>query len=265
LTFPVAGSEAAPTNPASPVELWQRWNDYGIALLRKGRLGELRQATQAFEEVERLGKADGPVNLARVYLKEGRVQADAPAALARAAKFDPPANAWTLLWLGSQVAAANGDYELAASNLREILRGGFAQAEGRGFDFSKDYTVHDALGGALYQLGLQRDGDARAAFMGEARDAYLKVLSYDPENLNAHWGLKQAYQDLGDAENERKHAELHDRYKTDDNAQDRAVSQARLKYPAANRASEAVVIYDLRRPGAFELPVAMGSGPGDGR
>jgi len=43
------------------------------------------------------------------------------------------------------------------------------------------------------------------------------------------------------------------------------VSQARLKYPAANRASEAVVIYDLRRPGAFELPVAMGSGPGDGR
>ncbi|MEE2908230.1 MAG: hypothetical protein VX527_10430, partial [Planctomycetota bacterium] len=41
------------------------------------------------------------------------------------------------------------------------------------------------------------------------------------------------------------YASQHGKYKVDDNARDRAISEARRKYPAANRASEAVVIYDL--------------------
>jgi cytochrome c-type biogenesis protein CcmH/NrfG len=40
---------------------------------------------------------DGPVNLARVYFKEGGLD-DAVAALQRAAKFDPPAPRWLLAW-----------------------------------------------------------------------------------------------------------------------------------------------------------------------
>jgi hypothetical protein len=47
---------------------------------------------------------------------------------------------------------------------------------------------------------------------------------------------------------------LHERYKLDDNAADRAVSLAREKYPAANFAAETLVIYPLQRPGAPELP-----------
>ncbi len=43
------------------------------------------------------------------------------------------------------------------------------------------------------------------------------------------------------------------RYKPDDNAADRAVRLAREKYPAANHAAEAVVIYPLQRPGAPRL------------
>ena len=50
-----------------------------------------------------------------------------------------------------------------------------------------------------------------------ARDRYLEALSYDPENLTAHWGLKQVYTDLGDVENERKHAAQHAYYKPDRN------------------------------------------------
>ena len=50
--------------------------------------GELIQAAQAFEQVEKLGRADGPVNLARVYFKEGRLD-DAVSALQRASKFEP--------------------------------------------------------------------------------------------------------------------------------------------------------------------------------
>ena len=89
--------------------------------------------------------------------------------------------------------------------------------------------------------------------MNAARDRFLEALSYDPENRNSHWGLKQVYTDLGDVENEQKHAALHAYYKPDDNARDYAVAQARLRYPAANKASEAVVIYDLQRPAAYGL------------
>ena len=247
VTFPVSGEQTAP-NSDSPIEPWQRWNDYGIGLLRKGQLGELRQAAQAFTRVEELGRPDGPLNLARVYIKEGRVQKDAPEALARAAGFIPAANEWSLLWFGAMIAETNGDYDLAIANLRDIIRGGFRQAEGRDFDFSKDYQLLNALGNALYQRGLQGKEEERDRFMEEARDRLLDALRYDPENLAAHWGLKQIYKILGDIDNERRHTELHARYKPDDNARDYAVAQARLTYPASNRAAEAVVIYELRPP-----------------
>src|SRR5204863_3198664 len=85
----------------STVPEWQRWNDYGIGLLLEGNRGaekgELIQAAAAFSEVEKLGRADGPLNLARVYFKEGRLD-DAVLALQRANKFDPPAPHWTVAW-----------------------------------------------------------------------------------------------------------------------------------------------------------------------
>jgi tetratricopeptide (TPR) repeat protein len=253
IVFPIAGVPNRSSNPTPPIEAWERWNDYGIGLLRKGRLGELRQAAQAFEEVERLGRPDGPLNLARVYIKEGRVQADAQRALERAARFDPPANEWSLLWFGARVAASNGDFDQAIANLERVVRGGFAQAAGRGFDFSRDYTVLNALAGALYQRGLQEQGQARQRTMLVSRDRFLEVLAYDPENLSAHWGLKLVYGDLGDVEGEARHAAFHAYYKPDDNARDYAVARARRRYPAANTASEAVVIYDLQRPEAWGL------------
>ena len=55
-----------------------------------------------------------------------------------------------------------------------------------------------------------------------------------------------------------EHRRLHARYKRDDNAADRAVRLARERYPAADHAAEALVIYPLRREGAPGLgtPVA---------
>jgi hypothetical protein len=54
---------------------WQRWNDYGIGLLLEGdkgsEKGELIQAAEAFGHVERLGRPDGPLNLARVFPQGG--------------------------------------------------------------------------------------------------------------------------------------------------------------------------------------------------
>jgi len=262
--FPIAPADGAAVEaPAIPE--WQRWNDYGIGLLRKRGSGELRQAEEAFRRVEALGRPDGPLNLARVYLREGRVAREAPEALARAATFDPAPPAWTLLWLTGAVNQQNGNFAEAERNFREIVEGGFEQAAGRGFDFSMDYRVLNELGLALYRRGLQERGDANRprhdALLGEAAGWFRRTLDIDPENLAAHYNLQRILTDLGDAEGAARHASAHAKYKPDDNARDRAVAAARRADPAANHAAEAVVLYDLRRPGAFELPSGAGSAP----
>jgi hypothetical protein len=81
--------------------------------------------------------------------------------------------------------------------------------------------------------------------MNEARDIYLKALDLDPENVSTHWGLYQVFRNLDEQESAAKHLKLHGKYKTDDNAKDEAFAKARKKYPAANKAAEAVVIYEL--------------------
>ena len=251
VTLPVAGHGEPGEGPPSPIEPWQRWNDYGIGLLLKPARGELRQAEEAFREVERLGRADGPVNLARVYLRDGRVGLEAPAALRRAAAFDPPPPEWTLLWLGGLVNKQNARLDEAIRDLEQILTGGFAQAAGRGFDFSRDYRLLNELALTLYERAKQERGAAR----GAPREALLRravaileqVLAIDPEHLSAHYNLGLLFQELGENARAGEHAALHARYKPDDNARDRAVAAARIRYPAADRAAEAVVIYDLDR------------------
>lgn len=58
---------------------------------------------------------------------------------------------------------------------------------------------------------------------------------------------------LGENEKVDQHGTSHQKFKVDDNVRDFAVAQARRRYPAANIAAEQVVIYDLQRPGAFEM------------
>jgi hypothetical protein len=78
-------------------------------------------------------------------------------------------------------------------------------------------------------------------------------LRLNPEYAGAHYGLAQVYAQLGEQEGEAAHRALHARYRLDDNARDRAIVLARRKSPAANHAAEAVVLYDLQRPGAYGL------------
>jgi tetratricopeptide (TPR) repeat protein len=256
VVFPVARpgapAPAVAANPSSPIEAWQRWNDYGIGLLRKEGSGELRQAEAAFQQVEALGRPDGPVNLARVYLREGRITQEAPTALRRAAAFDPPPPAWSVLWLGAQVSFQNGDFDAAIRDYEQILAGGFAQAVGRGFDFSRDYTLLNDLGRSLYERAKQERGPERALarqeLLSQAAARFEAVLAQEPEDVTAHNNQAQLDHELGDAAAADRHASLHERYKPDDNARDLAIAAARRRYPAANHAAEAVVVYDLHRP-----------------
>ncbi len=232
-----------------------RWNDYGIGLLRRG---QLRQAEQAFAKVESFGNPQGPLNLARVYLQEGRVTTEAPAALRRARETGDGAADWSVLWFSALVNKQLGQIDAALGNLDQLVEGGFAAAQGRGFDFSQDYQMLIELADTLYVRGLRERGEnqqrkaERKTWMEKSRDRYLAALALDPENADAHYGMRRVLEELGDFDEASRHAELHAKYKIDDNARDAAVAAARRKYPAANHAAEAVVIYDLHRPDAYD-------------
>ncbi|GIW90951.1 MAG: hypothetical protein KatS3mg109_1383 [Pirellulaceae bacterium] len=255
VTFPVQGVDQPVVEQQSSIPAWQRWNDYGIGLLLKGK-AELRQAAEAFAQVEALGRFDGPMNLARVHLAEGELD-KAVEALNRAARFRDTEGfpSWTWSWLSGVTNAQNGYLEAAVRDFQNALSD--HSAAERGFDFSQDYEVINQLGQALFDLGLKRevqDPDEARRWWQEAVQQFHKTLQLDPENVTAHYGLQLLYERLGDAARAEQHRRLHQRYKPDDNAQDLAVAVARQKYPAANHAAEAVVIYALQRPGAYELP-----------
>jgi tetratricopeptide (TPR) repeat protein len=257
VTFPVAGGPVPSPSPERKVPAWERWNDYGIGLLVKGK-AELRQAEEAFLEVEKLGRFDGPVNLTRVYFEEGRVD-EAAAALERAATHtDPAAPPWTVAWLSGLVNRQQGRLEEAEANFRKVLEDRTEEMQKRGFDFSLDYEVRNLLGLTLYDRASQFRGadgaEERRRVLEEAAKQFRMTLLLDSENVAAHYNLHLIHGQLGDAEKAEEHRTLHERYKLDDNAADRAVSLARARYPAANFAAEALVIYPLQRTGAPELP-----------
>ena len=249
ITLPVG--TLAPAGAAAPdIVDWQRWNDYGIGLLRKGKQGELRQAEYAFQQVETLGRADGALNLARVYLREGRLD-EAATALQRAAAAKPPAPPWTVTWLTGLVNKQNGFLDEAIGNFREILNTNFNDARKREFDFSLDYRVLNELGQTLFERAKLERGQGRRApredFLNQARSIFEKTLAIDPENVAAHYNLALIHGQLGNQGKATEHRALHAKYKRDDNAIERAVAIHRAANPAADHAAEAVVIYDLQR------------------
>ena len=260
VTFPVEGVTAEISNAESPIVLWQRWNDYGIGLLRKGSKGsskgELRQAEAAFAEVGKLGRPDGALNRARVYLKEGRLD-EAAAALKEAAAHDPPAPAWSVAWFTGQVNKQNGHLDEAIKNYMDVVTMDTAETREREFDFSQDYTLLAELGQTLFERAKQERGDDRKAerekMLNDAVNWLEKALVLDPELMTAHYSLSLIHDILGNDDKAAMHRALHEKYRPDDNAQDIAIAKARLDNPAANHASEDIVIYDLQRPGAFEL------------
>ena len=251
VTLPVSGHPVA-TEQRSPIPLWQRWNDYGIALLREGNQGankgELRAAAQAFARVEALGHADGAMNLARVYLKEGRI-ADTADALRRAATFDPPSPPWLLDWYSALVEREQGDLDTAIARF-DALIAGYPEARARGFDFSRDYHMLNELGRTLFERARQERGaqhkQQRNALLQRAVQTFQQVLAADPENVTAHYNLALVYSDLGQAELASQQRQLHQRYRPDDHATERAATLHRQANPAANHAAEAVAIYALQ-------------------
>jgi tetratricopeptide (TPR) repeat protein len=270
ITFPVEGTDSVADNPRVEIPSWQRWNDYGIGLFLKGR-AELKQAGEAFTRLENLPenkRYDGALNIARAYFEEGLLD-EATAAIGRASEFgDPAAPPWTISWLSGVINLQQGRLDEAEKNFRSVLEDQTLQRTERGFDFSMDYEVINLLGQTLFEQAKQIRSPAetptRQRLLQEAASQYQKTLKLDAENVAAHYGLRQIQIDLktiaeglGDKvaaaaheEAAKEHGKLHERYKPDDNARDVAQQKAKIKYPAAAKASEPIVIYPLARPGA---------------
>ncbi|WP_254045339.1 multiheme c-type cytochrome [Thiohalocapsa sp. ML1] len=249
LALPIAGGEPLPPAAATPLDIppWQRWNDYGIGLFREGPRGESRQAEAAFREVERLQAGqggDGALNLARVLHREGRLD-EAAAALARAAEQGAPP--WVVAWYTGLIARDQGDLDRAIDALTALAETRFNAARERGFDFGRDYRMLTELGRTLYERARRERGDARrearAGYLEQARARLTQALAIDPENAAAHHNLSLVLAELGDADAAGRHRALHEHYRTDDNAVERAVSLHRAENPAANHAAEPVAIY----------------------
>jgi tetratricopeptide (TPR) repeat protein len=116
------------------------------------------------------------------------------------------------------------------------------------------------LARTLYERARQERGakrrEARVALLERARAWLEKTLEIDPENATAHHNMALVLTELKQPELAGRHRELHERYRPDDNAVERAVSLHRSRNPAADHAAESVAIYDLQRHGAFGLPAA---------
>ena len=251
VVFPIADDAPADAPDVPQVSDWERWNDYGIALLAKPGRGALKQAEAAFRQVAELERGEGDLNLARVFLREGRL-ADASLALRQAAAKG--AYPWSVAWFGAQVDLQNGQFDAAIDALERLKETRFAEARRRGFDFSRDIRLHNTLAAAQFERAKLAVASAeQTEWLAAAADSYRLALTEDPENGTAHYGLAQVYARLGDDAAERRHRALHDRYRPDDNARDRARALARQRDAAANHAAEAVVVYDLQRAGAYGL------------
>lgn len=172
----------------------ERWNDYGIGLLLQG---DLKAAEAAFLKVTQMEPdyADGWVNVARARIQEGNL-AGAEEMLRQALARDGQL-AKTHFFLGS-VLKSSGRYDEALGHLR--------QAAAR---YPRDRVVLNQTGRVLFLKRQYRD----------AVELLQRVLTIDPEDLQAHYNLMLCWQGLGDTEAARREQSLYERFKADESAQ----------------------------------------------
>jgi tetratricopeptide (TPR) repeat protein len=170
-----------------------RWNDYGIGLLLQN---DLKAAEEIFLRVTEIDPdyADGWVNVGRVRVLEGRTD-EAQEVLLKALDINPDL-AKTHFFLG-MTYRNQGNYDQALEH--------FWTAEKQ---FPTDRVVLNQIGRLLF---LQRNFE-------EAVGILNRVLSIDPEDLQAHYNLMLSYRALRDDEKALHAQALYLRFKADESA-----------------------------------------------
>ena len=185
---------------------------------------------------------------------------DAPDALRRAAEFDPPAPQWSVLWFSGLVNGQNANFDDAIAQLRaRSSRAASCRLQGRGFDFSRDYRLVEPFWGrALYERAKQERGERRARadrvallVAGGRSTQFRARAGAGPRErhraLQSQAAVRRAWTKRAAVRAARRAARaLQGRTTTRATA---PFAAARRRYPAANRAAESVVIYDMQRDG----------------
>jgi tetratricopeptide (TPR) repeat protein len=200
----------APLDPAAR----DRWNDYGIGLLLQG---DLKGAEAAFEKVTQIDPryADGWVNIARAQIQEGNLTAAEPT-LRRALEADRGL-AKTHFFLGV-VLKSLGRYDEALDHLRAAAA-----------QYPLDRVVVNQIGRVLF---LKRE-------FGAAINEFHRVLSIDPEDLQAHYNLMLCYRGAGNPDAAAREQQLYARFKADESAQF-ITGPFRLRSPDDNNERQAI-------------------------
>ena len=246
VTFPLGESDQEVEMPETLADPWERWNDYGIGLLVGGV--ELRQAANAFQQVAEYGRVEGPLNLVRVYLQEGRHQ-KAVSVLQKLEQSAETGPFWTKEWLTGVANRKQGRLVEAEQNFRNVLEYQTEDMRRRGFDFSKDVEIINLLGSTLFDQAARQyaidDAEGAETLMRRAAEVFGAALKVDSENPVAHHNLQRLYAFLGQTDLANRHRELFRRYRPDDHAWGMVASLAHERYPAASRSAEPVVVYPL--------------------
>jgi tetratricopeptide (TPR) repeat protein len=161
------------------------------------------------------GYADGPVNVARVQLQEGDVEAAIPM-LEQALKLSPQL-AKAHFFLGTALRTL-GRYDEALEHLELAAR-----------QYPRDRVVLNQIGRVHF---LQRRFD-------DAIASFQQVLSVDPEDLEAHYNLMLSYQGKGDVDNAARERILYTRFKADEASQ-AITGPYRLKSPHDNNERQSI-------------------------
>lgn len=206
VTLPVEGVAAKVPEQTSPIKAaWQRWNDYGIACMLEGggKRGHFRQAEEAFRKLTTLeGDAvwNGHLNLARVFIEEGRLD-EAAMELEASGKCTPPAPPWSRSWftaiVNSGTATKKEHLDAVIVELERLLDPA-TQPRDRGFDFTKDYVVWNALANRYYKRRQYESPgtNPRWHYLIKTVQSAETVLKYDAEDVEAHDLLMRTYAEL---------------------------------------------------------------------
>jgi tetratricopeptide (TPR) repeat protein len=208
---------AAPTwQPTVRKEDRERWNDWGIGLLLQG---DLKGAEYAFTKVTEAepGYADGWLNVARALIQEGETDRAKPF-IQKALQCDPSLG--RIYFFKAMTQKADGDYDGALESLRTVAA-----------KYPRDRVNLNQIGRILF---LQKN-------YAEAVTALKRVLSVDPEDVQAHYTLMLCYRGLGDDAQSAREEKLFRRFKADESAQS-ITARARLLSPEDN--NERQMIHD---------------------
>ncbi len=192
----------------------ERWNDYGIGLLRQG---DLRGAARAFGRVTDLDPSwvDGWVNRGRVAVAEGDLDV-AEEMLSRALDMEPQLARAS--YFAGLVDLELGEYDAALKHLQIA-----------GEQYPRDRVVRNTIGRVYF---LKREFERAVAELES-------VLEIDPEDLTAHYNLMLAHRGAGNMEASDHHRKLFERFKADESAQ-QLTRQYLAEHPHDNNRRQAI-------------------------